>query len=76
MRALLRDYGMILMLMALCVFFSVATVKQQSAEGTSAADHVVATVGMERFNTVWTSPETLPLSDEVDEPQRWIDRVL
>ena len=31
---------------------------------------------MTRFNTVWSSPETLPLPTEIDEPQRWIDRVL
>lgn len=48
----------------------------QYTRGKAFVDHVVATVGMERFNTVWTSPETLPLPDEVDEPQRWIDRVL
>jgi uncharacterized protein (DUF2342 family) len=31
---------------------------------------------MAKFNTVWTNPETLPLPTEVDEPRRWIDRVL
>ena len=36
----------------------------------------VDVVGMTRFNTVWSSPETLPLPMEIDEPQRWIDRVL
>ena len=39
-------------------------------------DHVVGKVGMARFNAVWTSAETLPLPTEIDEPQRWIDRVL
>jgi coenzyme F420 biosynthesis associated uncharacterized protein len=48
----------------------------QYTRGKAFVDHVVTTVGMARFNTVWTSPETLPLPDEVDEPQRWIDRVL
>ncbi|WP_029116816.1 zinc-dependent metalloprotease [Mycobacterium sp. URHB0044] len=48
----------------------------QYTRGKAFVDHVVSTVGMARFNTVWTSPETLPLPSEVDEPQRWIDRVL
>jgi coenzyme F420 biosynthesis associated uncharacterized protein len=48
----------------------------QYTRGKAFVDHVVAEVGMEKFNTVWTSPETLPLPTEVDEPQRWIDRVL
>ena len=39
-------------------------------------DHVVDRVGMARFNTVWTSPETLPRPIEIEYPQRWIDRVL
>ncbi|MBB5165184.1 coenzyme F420 biosynthesis associated uncharacterized protein [Mycobacterium sp. AZCC_0083] len=48
----------------------------QYTRGKAFVDHVVAGVGMARFNTVWSSPETLPLPREVDEPQRWIDRVL
>ena len=48
----------------------------QYTRGKAFVDHVVGRVGMTRFNTVWTSPETLPLPTEVDEPQRWIDRVL
>jgi uncharacterized protein (DUF2342 family) len=28
------------------------------------------------FNAVWTGPETLPLPAEIEDPQRWIDRVL
>jgi coenzyme F420 biosynthesis associated uncharacterized protein len=48
----------------------------QYTRGKAFVDHVVAGVGMARFNTVWSSPETLPLPTEVDEPQRWIDRVL
>jgi coenzyme F420 biosynthesis associated uncharacterized protein len=48
----------------------------QYTRGKAFVDDVVAKVGMKRFNTVWTSPETLPLPTEVDEPQRWIDRVL
>lgn len=48
----------------------------QYTRGKAFVDHVVNEVGMERFNTVWTSAETLPLPTEVDEPRRWIDRVL
>jgi uncharacterized protein (DUF2342 family) len=31
---------------------------------------------MEGFNTVWTGAETLPRPAEIEDPQRWIDRVL
>lgn len=48
----------------------------QYTRGKAFVDHVVSAVGMERFNTVWSGPETLPLPTEIDEPQRWIDRVL
>jgi coenzyme F420 biosynthesis associated uncharacterized protein len=48
----------------------------QYTRGKAFVDHVVGKVGMERFNTVWSSPETLPKPAEIEEPQRWIDRVL
>ncbi|MHC3002630.1 zinc-dependent metalloprotease [Gordonia sp. GN26] len=48
----------------------------QYVRGKAFVDEVVETVGMERFNTVWTSPETMPLPDEIDTPQAWIRRVL
>jgi coenzyme F420 biosynthesis associated uncharacterized protein len=48
----------------------------QYTRGKAFVDHVVTKVGMQKFNTIWTSPETLPLPTEVNEPQRWIDRVL
>lgn len=48
----------------------------QYTRGKAFVDHVVGKVGMERFNVVWTSAETLPLPSEVDEPERWITRVL
>ncbi|MCK0176922.1 zinc-dependent metalloprotease [Mycolicibacterium sp. F2034L] len=48
----------------------------QYTRGKAFVDAVVGKVGMERFNTVWSGPETLPLPAEIDEPQRWIDRVL
>ena len=48
----------------------------QYTRGKAFVDHVVGRVGMARFNTVWTSPETLPRPIEIEYPQRWIDRVL
>jgi len=48
----------------------------QYTRGKAFVDHVVSRVGMTRFNAVWSSSETLPLPTEIDEPQRWIDRVL
>jgi putative hydrolase len=48
----------------------------QYTRGKAFVDHVVGRVGMERFNTVWSGPDTLPLPEEIEEPQRWIDRVL
>jgi coenzyme F420 biosynthesis associated uncharacterized protein len=48
----------------------------QYTRGKAFVDHVVGRVGMQRFNTVWSGPETLPLPEEIEHPQRWIDRVL
>ncbi|MBX8687133.1 hydrolase, partial [Mycobacterium sp. 20091114027_K0903767] len=48
----------------------------QYTRGKAFVDHVVRDVGMARFNTIWSGPETLPQPDEIDEPQRWIERVL
>ena len=48
----------------------------QYTRGKAFVDTVVDKVGMPRFNAVWSSVETLPLPTEIDEPQRWIDRVL
>jgi coenzyme F420 biosynthesis associated uncharacterized protein len=48
----------------------------QYTRGEAFVDHVVGRVGMERFNTIWSGPDTLPLPAEIEDPQRWIDRVL
>jgi len=48
----------------------------QYTRGKAFVDHVVGRVGMQRFNTVWTGPDTLPRPTEIEYPQRWIDRVL
>ncbi|MGV0626067.1 zinc-dependent metalloprotease [Mycolicibacter minnesotensis] len=48
----------------------------QYTRGKAFVDAVVGRVGMDRFNTVWSGPQTLPRPAEIEEPQRWIDRVL
>lgn len=48
----------------------------QYTRGKAFVDAVVGRVGMDRFNAVWSGPEALPLPAEIEEPQRWIDRVL
>jgi coenzyme F420 biosynthesis associated uncharacterized protein len=48
----------------------------QYTRGRAFVDHVVDRVGMQRFNAVWSGPDALPLPDEIENPQRWIDRVL
>ncbi|MFT4127243.1 MAG: zinc-dependent metalloprotease [Gordonia sp. (in: high G+C Gram-positive bacteria)] len=47
----------------------------QYVRGKAFVDAVVAEVGMQRFNLIWTSPETMPLPAEIDEPMKWITRV-
>lgn len=48
---------------------------QQYAQGRSFVERVVAEVGMAGFNTIWSSPTTLPSSDELSEPGAWVARV-
>jgi coenzyme F420 biosynthesis associated uncharacterized protein len=48
----------------------------QYVRGKAFVDAVVGRVGMAEFNTIWTGPETLPLTSEVDEPDKWVARVL
>lgn len=48
----------------------------QYTRGRAFVDYVVNAVGMERFNVVWSGPGALPRPDEIESPQRWIDRVL
>ncbi len=40
----------------------------QYTRGKAFVDHVVARVGMERFNAVWSGPDTLPLPDRDRRP--------
>ncbi|MCG5215397.1 zinc-dependent metalloprotease [Streptosporangium sp. KLBMP 9127] len=49
---------------------------KQYAEGSAFVKTVVDQVGMDGFNKVWTSPETLPDQGEIADPARWIARVV
>ncbi|KOX31754.1 coenzyme F420 biosynthesis-associated protein [Saccharothrix sp. NRRL B-16348] len=48
---------------------------RQYAEGAAFTGHVVDAVGMDRFNTVWTSADTLPTRAEIADPAGWLRRV-
>ncbi|GAC68135.1 zinc-dependent metalloprotease [Gordonia soli] len=48
----------------------------QYIRGKAFVDEVVSTVGMESFNAIWSSPDTMPRPAEIDEPRAWIRRVL
>jgi coenzyme F420 biosynthesis associated uncharacterized protein len=48
---------------------------KQYAQGSRFVQVVVSEAGMAVFNRVWTSPETLPTTDELASPQRWLERV-
>jgi uncharacterized protein (DUF2342 family) len=47
----------------------------QYVKGAAFTRAVVARAGMDGFNAVWTSPETLPTRAEIDDPRSWIRRV-
>ncbi|MEU7003285.1 zinc-dependent metalloprotease [Nonomuraea sp. NPDC046570] len=49
---------------------------KQYAEGSAFVHAVVARAGMDGFNKVWTSPETLPTLAEIAAPDTWIARVI
>ncbi len=48
---------------------------RQYAEGAAFTRHVVNAIGMDGFNTVWTSPETLPTRAEIIDPAAWLYRI-
>jgi coenzyme F420 biosynthesis associated uncharacterized protein len=48
---------------------------KQYEQGSRFVKTVVEEAGMEVFNKVWTSPETLPTRDEITSPQSWLARV-
>ena len=47
----------------------------QYVQGAEFVGTVVDRVGMDAFNAIWTSPETLPTRAETSDPQAWINRV-
>ncbi|MDQ6658045.1 MAG: zinc-dependent metalloprotease [Actinomycetota bacterium] len=48
----------------------------QYIKGEAFVSQVVSRSGMDSFNTVWSSPETLPTRAEIADPDRWMARVL
>ncbi|AUS78566.1 coenzyme F420 biosynthesis-associated protein [Actinoalloteichus sp. AHMU CJ021] len=60
---------------ALRVLLGVDAKVRQYAEGAAFTRHVVRRAGMDGFNAVWTSPETLPTRAEISEPAAWLRRV-
>jgi coenzyme F420 biosynthesis associated uncharacterized protein len=48
---------------------------RQYAEGSRFVRAVVDEIGMDGFNKVWESPETIPTMAEITDPQAWIRRV-
>jgi coenzyme F420 biosynthesis associated uncharacterized protein len=49
---------------------------QQYRQGGKFVRAVVDAVGVDGFNQVWTSPETLPTRAEIADPKAWMSRVL
>ncbi|REE97931.1 zinc-dependent metalloprotease [Thermomonospora umbrina] len=49
---------------------------KQYAEGSRFVRRTVTEVGMEGFNKVWASPDSLPTHAEIKEPSAWIARVV
>jgi coenzyme F420 biosynthesis associated uncharacterized protein len=48
----------------------------QYRDGAVFVRHVVDKVGMDQFNAVWSSAETLPSKAEIEDPDTWVARVL
>ncbi len=48
---------------------------RQYRDGAAFCRAVIAAVGMDGLNRVWTSPETLPTKAEIADPQIWLDRM-
>ncbi|MEE1789152.1 zinc-dependent metalloprotease [Streptomyces sp. SP17BM10] len=48
---------------------------RQYQDGAVFVRGVVERVGMEGFNRVWTSPNTLPTKEEIHDPAAWVARV-
>jgi coenzyme F420 biosynthesis associated uncharacterized protein len=48
---------------------------RQYVDGSAFVRNVVDRIGVEDFNAIWSSRETLPTRAEIAEPARWIARV-
>ena len=48
---------------------------RQYRDGAEFCRHVIAAVGMDGLNKVWSSPETLPTRAEIRSPAQWLARV-
>ena len=48
---------------------------RQYRDGAVFVRAVTDKVGIDGFNAVWTSPDTLPLPDEIENPSAWVQRV-
>ncbi len=48
---------------------------RQYAVGSAFTNHVVLAAGMDGFNAVWQSPDTLPTRAELADPGAWLSRV-
>jgi coenzyme F420 biosynthesis associated uncharacterized protein len=48
---------------------------RQYADGARFVRGVIERVGMDGFNAVWQSPDTLPLAPEIADPAAWVRRV-
>ncbi|SDH22888.1 putative hydrolase/uncharacterized protein, coenzyme F420 biosynthesis associated [Lentzea fradiae] len=48
---------------------------RQYAEGAEFTEYVVERVGMDGFNAIWTSADTLPTRAEIADPMSWLRRV-
>jgi coenzyme F420 biosynthesis associated uncharacterized protein len=48
---------------------------RQYRDGAVFVRAVTDKVGTDGFNAVWTSPQTLPLPEEIDNPATWVQRV-
>jgi coenzyme F420 biosynthesis associated uncharacterized protein len=48
---------------------------RQYRDGAAFVRGVLGKVGMDGFNTVWTSPQTLPSKIEIGAPEAWVRRV-
>jgi len=48
---------------------------RQYRDGATFVRGVMDTVGVDGFNAIWSSPETLPRAVEIPDPQSWVRRV-